>query len=138
LYVEDGVDGRAAGLAVAAPAEVEMSLAPNIIAAALLLFATLAGAQTPPATENARGELLYQTHCIGCHGVQVHWRDRKLAADWPSLQAQVRRWQEASGLAWSDAEIADVARYLNRLHYHYSAPEAGVALSSCRTAPSRC
>jgi mono/diheme cytochrome c family protein len=116
-----------------------MTRAPNI-AAALLLLATLAGAQTPPAAENVntRGELLYQTHCIGCHGVQVHWRDRKLAGDWPSLQAQVRRWQEASGLAWSEAEITDVARYLNRLHYHYSAPEAGVALSSCRTAPSRC
>jgi mono/diheme cytochrome c family protein len=98
------------------------------IAAVLLLFATLAGAQTPQVADDARGELLYQTHCIGCHGVQIHWRDRTLAADWPGLQAQVRRWQEASGLAWSEAEIADVAHYLNRLHYHYSVPEASAAL----------
>ena len=28
-----------------------------------------------------RGELLYDTHCRGCHTEQVHWRDKKLATE---------------------------------------------------------
>jgi len=31
-----------------------------------------------------RGALLYDTHCIGCHTTQAHWRDRRLVTDWAS------------------------------------------------------
>lgn len=68
------------------------------------------------------GELLYTTHCIACHTKQVHWRDRKLAKDWPSLVAEVRRWERAGRLGWSDADVDDVARYLNATIYRF--PEA--------------
>ena len=66
------------------------------LAAALLL---LAGAPmaAPAQPADDRGALLYDTHCIGCHGTQAHWRDRRLVTDWPSLNAQVRRWQETTG-----------------------------------------
>lgn len=87
------------------------------------LFGNLAHADERPARDASRGELLYSTHCIACHTTQVHWREKKLATDWATLQAQVRRWQGNSSLGWGDADIAEVARYLNALHYHYPAPD---------------
>ncbi len=71
----------------------------------------------------SRGELLYATHCIACHNEQVHWRDKTLATEWTSLQAEVDRWQKLARLGWADDDVAAVARYLNALHYHYPAPE---------------
>ncbi|TAN80072.1 MAG: hypothetical protein EPN14_05620 [Gallionella sp.] len=71
----------------------------------------------------ARGELLYSTHCGACHSGQIHWREKKLAADWDSLAAQVRRWQANIGLAWNEEEIEDTAHYLNAAYYHF--PTAG-------------
>jgi mono/diheme cytochrome c family protein len=65
------------------------------------------------------GALLYQTHCIGCHSRQIHWRNAKLATDWASLSAQVRRWQANTGLQWTDEEIDEVANYLNRTIYKF-------------------
>lgn len=66
-----------------------------------------------------RGELLYSTHCNACHTAQVHWREQKLATDWNSLVTQVRRWQNISGLRWSEGEITDVAYYLNAVFYEF-------------------
>ena len=87
---------------------------------AIACAATAVAQPEPPSA--ARGELLYKTHCGGCHTTQVHWRDRKLAGDWKGLQAQVRRWQRNAGLKWSEQEIADVTRYLNGEFYHFAPP----------------
>jgi mono/diheme cytochrome c family protein len=70
----------------------------------------------------ANGELLYQTHCIDCHTTQMHWRDNRIAKDWPGLRFQVNRWQKQTGLLWSEQEVADVAHYLNVVHYQFSTP----------------
>jgi len=90
------------------------------------IFAVLLVCLGNPAVANAqtkrdtpRGELLYSTYCIACHSAEIHWRDKKIAKDWIGLKAQVRRWQGVAGLAWSDSDIVEVARYLNALHYHY-------------------
>lgn len=85
------------------------------ILSAWLVNPTIANAQG----DSARGELLYATHCVACHSTEIHWRDKKLATDWTSLKAQVRRWQGVSGLGWRDEDITLVARHLNALHYHY-------------------
>lgn len=87
------------------------------------LFGNFADGAEQPTRDASRGELLYSTHCIACHTTQVHWREKKLATDWRSLQSEVRRWQGASGLGWSNQDIAEVARYLNALHYHYPVPD---------------
>ncbi len=68
------------------------------------------------------GELLYSTHCLACHNTQVHWREKKLATDWASLQAEVRRWQQLSKLDWSEYDVEVVTGYLNDLHYRYPPP----------------
>ena len=87
-------------------------------AAGILLgaFAGLGAAQDAPAAD--RGELLYTIHCIACHSEQLHWRNGKIASDWPRLKAEVRRWQAAARLHWSEDDIVAVARYLNETIYH--------------------
>ena len=94
----------------------------------LVLIATLlpalAVAQSNMPAPASRGQLLYDTHCVACHNEQVHWRDRKQATDWPTLLAEVRRWQVAGRLPWSDADIEQVARHLNETIYRYDAPRA--------------
>jgi cytochrome c551/c552 len=77
-------------------------------------------AQTAPPAAEPRGELLYSTHCIGCHTTKIHWRDKKLATDWVTLKEQVRRWSSNTGLAWSEDDILMVTHYLNTLYYHFA------------------
>jgi hypothetical protein len=98
--------------------------------ASLLIPAAVAcsiAALAPPAAGQARGELLYTTNCKLCHSQQVHWRDNRLATDWGSLVAQVRRWQETGRLGWSDEDIRFVARYLNDSIYKF--PETSDSLT---------
>ena len=77
----------------------------------------LAHAQAVPA--QTRGELLYTTHCITCHTSEMHWRNNRQAQDWDSLRAQVRLWQSNTGLRWGEADISEVAGYLNDTIYKY-------------------
>jgi mono/diheme cytochrome c family protein len=88
------------------------------LAAAALTLAASARAQAGGPWP-ARGELLYNTHCIACHNERMHWREQKLAYDWETLKAQVVRWQHAAKLDWSQAEVVEVARYLNETIYRY-------------------
>ena len=95
----------------------------SILAVLLILAWNFAAADERPVRDVGRGELLYSTHCVACHDTQVHWREQKLVTDWRSLQTEVSRWQEISGLGWGDEDVAVVARYLNALHYRYPAPD---------------
>jgi mono/diheme cytochrome c family protein len=90
------------------------------VLAACCAVGTTAQAQAPPPGGTPRGELLYATHCVACHTTQMHWRERKLATDWTSLKAQVRRWQANAGLGWSEGDVVEVARYLNALYYRFA------------------
>jgi hypothetical protein len=93
----------------------------SILAALFVVSGSAAGADAPPAPDASRGELLYSTHCVFCHTTEVHWREKKVAADRAGVQAQVVRWQDNLGLKWSNDDIAEVARYLNAAFYHYPA-----------------
>lgn len=91
----------------------------SILVMVFILFGSIAYADPQPLRDVTRGELLYSTHCIACHSTQVHWRDKKLATDEASLQAEVGRWQNVLGLGWGGDDIEEVARYLNARYYHY-------------------
>jgi mono/diheme cytochrome c family protein len=91
----------------------------SILAGLFVLFGHFADAGAQAMPDATRGDLLYSTHCIACHSVQVHWREKSVVTDWTSLRLQVRRWQGNAELGWSDGDIAEVARYLNDLHYRY-------------------
>lgn len=91
------------------------------LAALIALGGAAADARAQQKVEPTRGELLYTTHCVECHNARVHWREQRLAKDWDSLRAQVRRWESYRKLGWSEPDISEVARYLNR--YYYELPE---------------
>ena len=97
------------------------------------LFSALALATS--ARAESRGELLYATHCIACHTSQMHWRDQKVATDWTRLKAEVRRWQGTAALNWSEADIVEVARYLNESIYRFS--QTSDPLASLSPQPDR-
>lgn len=75
-----------------------------------------------PAQAQTRGELLYSTHCIACHTAQMHWREKRLASDWNSLKALVRRWQGTAMLNWNEDDVLDVTRFLNDSIYRFAPP----------------
>lgn len=83
------------------------------------LAAVLVCAAALPAAAQSRGELLYRNHCIECHTSKMHWREQRLATDWPSLVRQVARWQGEAHLNWNGDDINDVARYLNESIYRF-------------------
>jgi mono/diheme cytochrome c family protein len=93
-----------------------------IFFALLVWLANPAVANAQPNSHVSRGELLYSTYCIACHTDKIHWRDNKIAKDWAGLNAEVRRWQGIEGFKWSGDDIAEVARHLNALYYHYPEP----------------
>ncbi len=64
-----------------------------------------------------RGQLLYETHCSGCHTTQAHWRDKHIVRSWADLLFQVTRMQDNAGQEWGVTEITDVAAYLNEVFY---------------------
>ncbi len=101
---------------------------------AFVSFGICGLAHAQKAGEATRGELLYATHCITCHSSQLHWRDNKVATNWPSLRAEVVRWQNASGLAWPDEDVTEVALYLNALYYRFPVP-AAVPSPTAKAAP---
>lgn len=106
------------------PASLAKRANPATLAIVSALFAIGPAA---PALAQSRGEMLYTTYCQTCHTTQVHWRASKLATDWSSLEAQVRRWQGTGRLGWSDDDIRDTTRYLNETIYRF--PQTADTLS---------
>ncbi len=86
-----------------------------------LLLSFSANAQTSkPVNDLARGELLYTTHCVACHAIEIHWRAKKLVSNWNGLKMQVNRWQKSAALGWGADDIEQVSLYLNATYYHFS------------------
>lgn len=94
----------------------------SLLATLFILFGNLATAVEQRPYDASRGELLYSTYCITCHDSQVHWRDKKLAVDWPSLVSEIRHWEGFARLKWTDDDVQAVARYLNATYYRYVVP----------------
>lgn len=94
-----------------------------LVAACALCAMPIAGRGEP--RDEGRGALLYGTYCESCHTTEVHWREKKLATDWPALVAQVRRWQANAALGWGEGDIAEVARYLDGRFYRFGPAQGG-------------
>jgi len=103
-----------------------------LAAAACLVGAAAQAQPAAPQRVPTRGELLYTTHCVACHTTQMHWRDRKLATDWPSLKAQVQRWQASAQLQWGDDDVTEVARFLDDTIYRYRQTSNRVSWAAAR------
>jgi len=93
-----------------------------LFAAFAAAAAASAFAQARPGPGPTRGQLLYNTHCIECHSVQIHWRDTHKAQDWGSLVKWVAYWQATLDLDWPRGDITAVARHLNENIYGFAMP----------------
>ncbi len=105
-----------------------------------LLFAccvTSARTDLMPAPDADRGEILYAAQCGSCHNNHVHWRDQRLAKNWALLRSWVRHWEKFNELKWSEDDITAVARYLNRLYYHYPEPAPRPGAADARPSGAR-
>ncbi len=73
------------------------------------------------AQDGARGQALYETHCLECHYERIHKRDasRSLVRDYKGLQAEVARRGELTKQRFTIADLNDIAEYLNRTHYRF-------------------
>ena len=71
------------------------------------------------AADAARGEGLYQNHCTGCHTSQAHIRTVRKADSPQALYDWIQRWQSNQSLSWSNADINDVAAYLDERYYKF-------------------
>ena len=64
-----------------------------------------------------RGRSLHDTHCRMCHDSVAYKRDKKIAATYDTVRAQVVRWQKNTSLRWSDEDIDNVTAYLAKTYY---------------------
>lgn len=104
--------------------------APTLLAAALLVAVSSAAT----AGDAARGRLLYETRCTGCHATSVHGRAKRTVAGCDALRAEVERWGRQSGPRWSADDVDDVALWLNERYYGFPV-ENGRCVSPVATLP---
>jgi mono/diheme cytochrome c family protein len=83
----------------------------------LLLFPLAAAAQ-----DAARGRVLYEAYCGGCHYERVHDRLRTEVKDLSDLRDMVTRWAPQTKYRFSLDEREDVVQYLNESHYRIGLP----------------
>ena len=87
------------------------------LALPMLLVALPAWTQDP-----ARGKLLYETHCGGCHYERVHDRLRTKIGDLADLRDEVARWAPQTKRQFTLDEREDLVQYLNESHYRIGLP----------------
>jgi mono/diheme cytochrome c family protein len=85
----------------------------------VLAFCPAALAQDP-----ARGKLLYETHCGGCHYERVHERMQTKVGDMGDLRDEVARWAAQTRRPFTLEDLEDVVQYLNESHYRLGLPPA--------------
>jgi len=105
------------------------------VAAALLL--ALAAVLPAKGADIERGRALYELRCGACHTESVHGRTHRVAKDVADVRRWVKRWNESLAVGWGDAEIDDVAAYLNATYYKFDCATpacAGVSMAPRATA----
>lgn len=90
-----------------------------------LVCTTMAGLAMAGTTipDPDRAQLLYETHCIGCHTSAAHRGSDRRARSEADVSIQVRRWSDNQKLGWTDEDVDQVTALLVRRYYHF-APSA--------------
>lgn len=72
------------------------------------------------AQDAARGKLLYENHCDGCHYERVHDRapGKSRVHSLAELRAEVARRAAQIPQRLAPEDLADIVAYLDRSHYH--------------------
>ena len=85
-----------------------------------VLACALACACLPAAAQDAaRGKLLYETQCVGCHYERVHQRIRSDVRDLADLRDTVARWAAQTKRTFTLDELENIVQYLNESHYRF-------------------
>jgi len=72
------------------------------------------------APDAARGEMLYQNHCGGCHSSAIHIRKSQRSRSVAEVYGWVDHWARYNKLDWSDEEVADVTAFLLSRYYRFT------------------
>ena len=65
----------------------------------------------------ARGQLLYENHCVMCHESVAHVRPDRRARSLAEIRAWVMYWSDYLKLRWGKEEVEDVVNELDRRFY---------------------
>jgi hypothetical protein len=89
----------------------------------LVLLLPLAVSAQPETQEAARGRVLYQTYCGGCHYERIHdERLRPAVRDLADLRDMVAQWAPQTKRSYTPGELEDIVQYLNESHYRFGLP----------------
>ena len=113
------------------PHRIPASSACTIAALALAL-----GTVGAHAADLARGRALYELRCDACHTESVHGRAHRVAKSLAEVRQWVSRWNRSLAIGWSDAEIDDVAAYLNATYYKFDCTTPACAAVSLAHSPA--
>lgn len=111
----------------------------RVAAIALTLVAAvcaLGPSQPARAADAARGKLLYESRCSGCHDQSVHRREPLRAKTIDEVRGYVLRWNGDLKIGWKDSEVDDVTLYLNGAHYNYPCTDAACVDRRAMLAPT--
>jgi mono/diheme cytochrome c family protein len=67
----------------------------------------------------ANGKKLYDANCHGCHDTRVHTRPNRIIHTYPDLVNRVKFCDAQTNSDFTDAQIEDVAAYLNKEFYKF-------------------
>jgi cytochrome c len=83
------------------------------------MLALAALAQPLQAQDAERGQLLYETHCTGCHYERIHKREREKSRvrTLAELRVEVVRRAADTRRPFTVEDLDDIAEYLNRSYY---------------------
>lgn len=88
------------------------------VAAACVAGAMAHAAETNPAADPSRAQLLYENHCSTCHESSIHIRARRSQSR-EELEGWVRRWRKVLSLEWPEQDVMAVTDYLDRTYYGF-------------------
>jgi len=88
---------------------------------AIAIGVHLAGSGSVFAESFDRGQALYENHCMSRHEDGVHTRETRRATSIAELRKWVATWRFHASLGWSVEEIDDVADFMDRRYYHFTA-----------------
>lgn len=83
----------------------------------LAILVLAVAAETAAGADAARGKVLYETHCGGCHYEKLHKRQSSPINSIAALKLEVVKWSRQTGRSFAVQELDDIAEHLNRTHY---------------------
>ncbi len=94
-----------------------LTLALPFALAGTLTAPLVAAAQSVQDTPDA--QVLYQQHCVKCHGAEVFTRPDHKITSLKALGERVRWCESQLELRWFDEDIDAVTAYVNDRFYHF-------------------